>query len=642
MSQIAEGISQIAAVGATIFKFIPGGKPIAAALTVVSAAASVIAQLTATPPVSVPAIGEQQIGTNLPSPYLMGRARSRGSLVYIEAHGNPLDGVPNPFLSRAWVHSVAGPVESMGTFRVNEQVINFEAVGEPPGAQRKSIGYYDRFMWLDDQVGEQPTTSAMEITDNFGQEQRWTSAHKLNGMAASLVSIRADDKETHYASGIPDTDRVMQGVKCYDPRLDSTYPGGSGAARSNDETTFTYSQNPAVHAITYVLGRIANGKPIFGPNINVTSIRMEDFVALANVCDANGWTIAGTIYESGKEGEAWNNLKLILQAAGAKPVIIGGKLGCIYEAPRVSVATITKDDLMGGYSVPKFRQWRNGRNTVIPRYMSEANNWQYVSSDAIEIADLVTLHGETRPVTYQFDLVSNKDQAAALGVYRLYDDIEISPISLVVGPRFMGYDVGDALTLDLDELGLSSVTAVIIQHTIDFVTGLVTLGLKVDTAAKHTLALGQTGSAPFHPVSASGETLDNAATIYRVSSRVNALEVNVDTALTGGGGALSANASVDFVSAYGSTGQTVQTGTIIVQITGGVPPYSVVWTKVSGDAITAVSPNSSITKFEGVVPVGGFLTADFEWEVTDSAGVPATVTDTVTARITLSPEEGIS
>ena len=41
---------------------------------------------------------------------------------------------------------------------------------------------------------------------------------------------------------------------------------------------------------------------------------VEDFVELANVCEANGWTCHGVIFEPGNK---WENLKNILAAGGA-------------------------------------------------------------------------------------------------------------------------------------------------------------------------------------------------------------------------------------------------------------------------------------------------------------------------------------
>src|SRR3546814_982145 len=77
------------------------------------------------------------------------------------------------------------------------------------------------------------------------------SAHKLSGYCATMVRLRYDSKGKHFQNGVPDVLWIVQGVKVYDPRLDSTYPGGSGACRAGDESTYVYSQNPYLHALTW-------------------------------------------------------------------------------------------------------------------------------------------------------------------------------------------------------------------------------------------------------------------------------------------------------------------------------------------------------------------------------------------------------
>jgi hypothetical protein len=61
-------------------------------------------------------------------------------------------------------------------------------------------------------------------------------------------------------------------VKAYDPRLDSTQTGGSGAQRALTESTYVYSQNPWVHAETYALGRWQNSKIVIGPGLPADKI----------------------------------------------------------------------------------------------------------------------------------------------------------------------------------------------------------------------------------------------------------------------------------------------------------------------------------------------------------------------------------
>jgi hypothetical protein len=70
-------------------------------------------------------------------------------------------------------------------------------------------------------------------------------------------------------------------------------------------------------------------------------------VEWANLCDANGWTIGGAVYEAPGLSK-WDNLKRICQAGGAKPVWTGGLLDFVLSAPRVALDTITADDLAEG------------------------------------------------------------------------------------------------------------------------------------------------------------------------------------------------------------------------------------------------------------------------------------------------------
>src|SRR3546814_5014996 len=92
----------------------------------------------------------------------------------------------------------------------------------------------------------------------------WGSAYKLSGQAAIGWSYKFDKKGKKVANGLPVTGAYLTGVKVYDPRLDSTFPGGSGSCRLGNEATYVYSENPALHAGNYAYGRYHNGKRTFG------------------------------------------------------------------------------------------------------------------------------------------------------------------------------------------------------------------------------------------------------------------------------------------------------------------------------------------------------------------------------------------
>ena len=79
----------------------------------------------------------------------------------------------------------------------------------------------------------------------------WTADHKLSGYAAAMWRLRFDTKGKKFTNGTPKPLWVGKWVKVYDPRLDSTYPGGSGACRALDETTYVWSENPFLHGLTW-------------------------------------------------------------------------------------------------------------------------------------------------------------------------------------------------------------------------------------------------------------------------------------------------------------------------------------------------------------------------------------------------------
>jgi hypothetical protein len=68
----------------------------------------------------------------------------------------------------------------------------------------------------------------------------------------------------------------------------------------------------------------------------------------------------------------------------------------------------------------------------------------------------------------------------------------------------------------------------------------------------------------------------------------------------------------------------VTTAAVTLTINGGTGPYSYAWTKLSGDAITAVSPTAASTQFRGAaMNVDEVRTAAFRCTVTDSLGATA-------------------
>jgi hypothetical protein len=478
---IATGVGAVAGAGTLISVAGVGSATLGTIGTVASIAATAASigsqALSKAPPVRGN-VTQLIIAPDVPQPYMMGEGYYAGVLRHDAAYGATLNDVPNPYRGMPVVYSGGGPVESITPY-VDKAAVS---------------GYYSTYLYTDTQLGATPEASA--LSPNFAGLPGWDASSKLSGQAAILWNLKFDKKGKRFASGVPQIGAYGQWVKAYDPRLDSTAPGGSGAHRVDDETTWEWTENPALHFGTYAYGRHQNGVRTIG--CGLTSIDWGVIAAWANVCEANNWTIFGVVYEPGNR---WENLKDIAAAGGGVPVVSsGGMLSVKYWAPQVALDTITLADLAEGQvTYSPLQSWDDRINTIIPRYTSADHEWNQVAAEPVSIGGFVTEDGEEKRKEWPYNLVKDAEQAAQLAAYQIYEGREVTPIVIPCLPRMRDYRPGECLTLDLPDYGLE-MDAVILQRSLDPATLTVTLTLMGETPAKHAIALGQTPAPPATPV----------------------------------------------------------------------------------------------------------------------------------------------
>lgn len=521
MSGVAKFVGKVAgvvAIVATVAGIITGN-PLLIAIGqiagVASAAAGTIAAITAKKP---PARGSPNlitIGANQPMPIVLGATYIGGNKVHEVGYGGLVSKVQNPYKFEAIIHSGCGPVNSItGLFA------DFAAVAL---AGTAATGYFAGFLYADQQLGLRPESN--QLAPNWTGAPDWTSAHKLSGYAATGLSLKFDKDGKIFASGEPQWGVTLEGVKHYDPRLDSTYPGGGGAHRIDDRSTWAYSENPGIVGLTYAYGWWHDGKKQGGIGMPVEGIDMARWVEFANVCDANGWVLGGVVYEPGSR---WDNLKDICAAGGGEPYFDRHKLGVNYNAPRVSLDTITRDDIADdGFTVASGRTWRERLNTIAPKFRSAAHKWEYVPSEDVLVAGYVTDDGEEKREELTWNLVQDKDQVAQLAAYELVNRREIGQIEVSCKPRLMRYTVGDMLSFDLPDTVLDGLDAIIIRPPeINPENGMVRLTLLGETDAKHAFALGKSGTAPPAPSLLDTEDADDVVGDNSIPNVIADLELS--------------------------------------------------------------------------------------------------------------------
>jgi len=204
-------------------------------------------------------------------PYLIGRTGTKGNIVYRDATDGWSDKTPNDLMDIVAVLSGAGPIEAIESFSCDGTVVSFDGAGNAVG------NFHDR-MFQKTQLGACPESSALTVTAGISTApSAWTSAHKLSGLAAAIWRLRFDGKGKFFQNGVPSPTWVARGIKVYDPRKDSTYPGGSGSHRWNDEGTWEYDDNPYLSGLAWCIGYHQNGKRVAGLGASIDQIIVSQF-----------------------------------------------------------------------------------------------------------------------------------------------------------------------------------------------------------------------------------------------------------------------------------------------------------------------------------------------------------------------------
>lgn len=203
------------------------------------------------------------------------------------------------------------------------------------------------------------------------------------------------------------------GWKVYDPRLDSTVPGGSGAQRNATASTWTYSNNPALCLRAWLTDAVD------GAGAAQTQIDDASFMAAATYCDAavSGkprWSANGVIVDGGGESVKAQ----LLTACDGDLFLEKGKykLVCNQVAGSPVLALDTRTNCREVEYVP--RSSRDMPTRVTVKFQNRNKNW---TADQVR-ADhpgLATGGVELRETVLDLALVKDEEQAARIAVRRL-------------------------------------------------------------------------------------------------------------------------------------------------------------------------------------------------------------------------------
>lgn len=302
------------------------------------------------------------------------------------------------------------------------------------------------------QSGAAGQTVPSAITSVSGSE--WPSTAKMVGCAHVIVRYKFNEKV--WPGGRPQFKWYMGGLKCYDPRKDSTVAGGSGSHRWDDQSTYEYTQNPILLAYNYRRGVWNNGELMVGRGLSAYRCPPEAVIADANICDELVPQLSGpdlVRYDCGRVVRAdepfIDVMTSFAEACGGMLVQRSGRLEIAAGAPQSSVFSFTDDDLVPG-EPRDFLGWLKEDercNTVVPRYLEPTQFWNSTSAPIRRDNADVTADGRPFEKIIELDSVFVNSQAQRLAeIERRKARLERTA-AVTLPPRACNVEAGDVVTL---------------------------------------------------------------------------------------------------------------------------------------------------------------------------------------------------
>lgn len=278
-------------------------------------------------PVASPINGSRSIPVAQPIPprrYVYGQCKVGGALAYFEND--------NPYLYIMTLLS-DGVIEAVDNVYFGETLVPVDGSGDAVDGTL----YFDRLK-VEYGLGETTQTASTILTAAF--PDTLTSDFRQRGVARAVARLHwgadATEHNSVWGDGIQPS-YAVRGVKVYDPR--------DVAQDINDETTWEYSDNPALcvaHALTHA----------WGVALSWDDIDLDALETAADVCDEtltyNGdvlpiFTLAGIFQADTDLGAQISDM---LTSFRGRITFQNGKYAIVADEARDSVWTITDDDIL--------------------------------------------------------------------------------------------------------------------------------------------------------------------------------------------------------------------------------------------------------------------------------------------------------
>ena len=378
-----------------------------------------------------------------PRQLVYGQVRVGGQIVYIQNSGTN-----NEFLHLVIVFA-SHEIESFEEFWFNDNRV-FEN-----GAVSSDWSDYVTVTTFD---GSQ-TTADTTLVNLFSE---WTNDHVLNDMAYAHFKLKWDQDK--FPQGVPNITAILKGRKVYDPR--------ESGHSATDDTTWTYSDNPALCVRDYLVDTK------YGLGEDHTLIDETALTAAANLCDESVSLNGGgtqTRYEChgvmNTDNQIKGNIEQILSAMGGRLTYSGGKYfidAAGYVAPTFE---FTEADCVSDIQTQTKQSRRSVYNGVKGIFLSAEKNYKVLDYPAQISSTYEAEDGDPIYLDMPLPFVTNNTQAQRLAKIALLKSRQQVVVTMTVNLKGLQVKVGDTIKLTNERLGYDEKIFEVIDYSLAITAG---------------------------------------------------------------------------------------------------------------------------------------------------------------------------
>ena len=419
-------------------------------------------------------------GSAVDHPIIYGRTKVGGVRIF-----DVTTGTENKYLHR--ILAFAGhEVESYDEIYINDMLVSVldedGNVSEVTDSDGSTSDRFDglirikRYYGTTTQVGDQDLVS--ETSSLEDGEGKWTSAHRLQGIAYLYIRMKANSKA--YPNGVPSISAVIKGKKVLDPRTNKT----------------AWSDNPALCLLDFMT------QP-HGMAAKTSRISIQDVVTAANVCDEvvnsqKRYTCNGSFLTRANPESI---LDPILTSMGGIMWYAQGKFRLKSAKWVGASASFDDNNLIAPVTVGTRHSRRDNFNVVKGKFSGEETNWfdsDYppVSDPAFVSAD----NGITNDISLDLPFTTDAETSQRLARIFLFRNREQISFESVFDFSAMSVQVGDVVEITNSRFGWASKTFEVFSWSIEF-RGDAAIGIK--------MSLRETSSDVYEDVEGSVFELNN-------------------------------------------------------------------------------------------------------------------------------------